>query len=200
MQYQPDDKITLWVNKVGPYNNPQETYNFYSLPFCHLPGHAAHKWGGLGEVLGGNELIDSQMDVKFQKNVEKTSVCKLELDEPKVMQFKQAIENNYWFELFMDDLPLWGFVGELHDRNTDNKHMLFTHMNITLQYNKDQVSKPNEFHDFAEYFVLKAIAHVVALVRAADRKSPREAVDFILQLLKVNVSSTIHFHSIYITT
>ena len=45
----------------------------------------------------------------------------------------------------------------------------------------------------------QAITHVVALVRAADRKSPREAVDFILQLLKVNVSSTIHFHSIYIT-
>nr|KAJ0184601.1 hypothetical protein LSAT_V11C900504270 [Lactuca sativa] len=137
-KYQPDDKVTLWVNKVGPYNNPQETYNFYSLPFCHLPGHAAHKWGGLGEVLGGNELIDSQMDVKFQKNVEKTTVCKLELDEPKAMQFKQAIENSYWFELFM------GFVGEVHsDRNTDNKHMLFTHMNITLQYNKDQIIHVN---------------------------------------------------------
>lgn len=68
LQYQSDEKVTLWVNKVGPYNNPQETYNFYSLPFCRQDGHAqaAHKWGGLGEVLGGNELIDSQMDVKFQ--------------------------------------------------------------------------------------------------------------------------------------
>lgn len=35
------------------------------------------------------------------ENVDKTTVCELELDEPKVMQFKQAIENNYWFELFM---------------------------------------------------------------------------------------------------
>jgi len=55
----------LWVNKVGPYNNPQETYNYYSLPFCRPPGHPAHKWGGLGEVLGGNELIDSQLEIKF---------------------------------------------------------------------------------------------------------------------------------------
>ncbi|XP_023767064.1 transcription initiation factor TFIID subunit 2 isoform X2 [Lactuca sativa] len=46
--------------------------------------------------------------------------------------------------------------------------------------------KPNDFHDFAEYFVLEAIPHAVALVRAADKKSPREAVDFILQLLKYN--------------
>ncbi|KAI3673284.1 hypothetical protein L6452_39401 [Arctium lappa] len=46
--------------------------------------------------------------------------------------------------------------------------------------------KPNDFHDFAEYFVLEAIPHAVALVRAADKKSPREAVEFILQLLKYN--------------
>ena len=69
LQYQADDSVTLWVNKVGPYNNPQETYNYYSLPFCHPSGHAGHKWGGLGEVLGGNELIDSQISIKFQSRV-----------------------------------------------------------------------------------------------------------------------------------
>lgn len=68
LQYKADDPVTLWVNKVGPYNNPQETYNYYSLPFCRPPGHASHKWGGLGEVLGGNELIDSQIDIKFKSN------------------------------------------------------------------------------------------------------------------------------------
>lgn len=39
--------------------------------------------------------------LSLTENVEKTTVCKLELDEPKAMQFKQAIENSYWFELFM---------------------------------------------------------------------------------------------------
>ncbi|XP_076906776.1 transmembrane 9 superfamily member 1-like [Bidens hawaiensis] len=143
-KYQSDDPITLWVNKVGPYNNPQETYNYYSLPFCRPSGNPGHKWGGLGEVLGGNELIDSQIDIKFQKNVDKTTICKLGLDESKVKQFKEAIENSYWFEFFMDDLPLWGYVGELHtDRNSDSKHLLFTHKNITIQYNKDQIIHVN---------------------------------------------------------
>lgn len=64
-QYQAEDPVTLWVNKVGPYNNPQETYNYYSLPICQPSENPAHKWGGLGEVLGGNELIDSQVDIKF---------------------------------------------------------------------------------------------------------------------------------------
>ncbi|KAJ4835519.1 Transcription initiation factor TFIID subunit 2 [Turnera subulata] len=49
--------------------------------------------------------------------------------------------------------------------------------------------KPNDFHDFPEYFVLEAIPHAVAMVRAADKKSPREAVEFVLQLLKYNDNS-----------
>ncbi|XP_027931954.1 transmembrane 9 superfamily member 1 [Vigna unguiculata] len=148
-RYQPDDQVMLWVNKVGPYNNPQETYNYYSLPFCRPPGNPAHKWGGLGEVLGGNELIDSQLEIKFLGNVEKTTFCRLELNEANVKQFKDAIENNYWFEFFMDDLPLWGYVGELHpDKNSDNgKHVLYAHKNINIQYNKDQIIHVNLTHD-----------------------------------------------------
>ncbi|KAJ6927993.1 transmembrane 9 superfamily member 1 [Populus alba x Populus x berolinensis] len=145
-RYGQDEAVKLWVNKVGPYNNPQETYNYYSLPFCHPSGNdGTHKWGGLGEVLGGNELIDSQIDLKFAKNVDKAVICKLELDEAKVKQFKDAIENSYWFEFFIDDLPLWGFVGELRpDKNSDNgKHLLFTHKSITIKYNKDQIIHVN---------------------------------------------------------
>ena len=68
MQYQPGEPVRLWVNKVGPYNNPQETYNYYYLPFCKPDGSdkPAHKWGGLGEVLEGNQLIDSQLDIKYR--------------------------------------------------------------------------------------------------------------------------------------
>ncbi|XP_055962233.1 transcription initiation factor TFIID subunit 2 isoform X2 [Mercurialis annua] len=46
--------------------------------------------------------------------------------------------------------------------------------------------KPNDFHDFPEYFVLEAIPQAVAMVRSADKKSPREAIEFVLQLLKYN--------------
>lgn len=46
----------------------QETYNYYYLPFCkHKPNEKVeHAWGGLGEVLQGNELINSQLDIKFK--------------------------------------------------------------------------------------------------------------------------------------
>ncbi|XP_026455529.1 transmembrane 9 superfamily member 1-like [Papaver somniferum] len=145
-KYQVDAPVTLWVNKVGPYNNPQETYNYYSLPFCQpQPGNAAHKWGGLGEVLGGNELIDSQIEIKYQKNVDRSSICEINLDAPKVKEFKDAIESSYWFEFFMDDLPLWGFVGEPHsDKSSDDsRHMLYTHKNIVIKYNGEQIIHVN---------------------------------------------------------
>ncbi|KAL2338293.1 hypothetical protein Fmac_012739 [Flemingia macrophylla] len=57
--------------------------------------------------------------------------------------------------------------------------------------------KPNEFHDFAEYFVLEAIPHAVAMVRAADRKSPREAIEFVLQLLKYNDNNGNHYSDVF---
>lgn len=143
-KYRASDPVTLWVNKVGPYNNPQETYNYYSLPFCKPRNNPTHKWGGLGEVLGGNELIDSQVDIKFGKNIEKGPICTIELDDTKVKQLKEAIENAYWFEFFMDDLPLWGFVGEIHpDKSDDQKHLLYTHKNIIVKTNNDQIIHVN---------------------------------------------------------
>ncbi|CAA0827799.1 Transmembrane 9 superfamily member 1 [Striga hermonthica] len=137
-KFQDGEAVTLWVNKVGPYNNPQETYNYYSLPFCRAPGNPAHKWGGLGEVLGGNELIDSQIEIKFKRDVEKTTVCEIELEAAKAKQFKDAIDNSYWFEFFM------GFIGEVvPDRAHDTKHVLWTHKNLVINYNGNQIIHVN---------------------------------------------------------
>jgi len=44
------------------------------------------------------------------ENVDKGSICELELDETKVKQFKDAIENNYWFEFFIGTLQILFFL------------------------------------------------------------------------------------------
>ncbi|KAH7284451.1 hypothetical protein KP509_34G054800 [Ceratopteris richardii] len=148
-KYADDEKVMLWVNKVGPYYNPQETYNYFSLPFCSAGDeNPVHKWGGLGEVLEGNELIDSQIDIRFKKNVQHYTICKLSLDEDKVEVFKDAIENAYWFEFFIDDLPLWGFVGELRHgkKEEDSEFYLFTHKSFNIKYNDNQIIQVNLSH------------------------------------------------------
>ncbi|KAL3615791.1 Transmembrane 9 superfamily member 1 [Castilleja foliolosa] len=86
----------------------------------------------------------SVRDERFVSYVEKTSVCEIELEEAKVKQFKDAIDNSYWFEFFMDDLPLWGYIGEVvPDRSHDTKHVLWTHKNLIINYNGNQIIHVN---------------------------------------------------------
>ena len=32
--YKDAEHVVLWMNTVGPYHNRQETYEYFSLPFC----------------------------------------------------------------------------------------------------------------------------------------------------------------------
>lgn len=50
--YKPGDPVILYVNKVGPYHNPQETYHYYQLPVC-CPEKIRHKSLSLAEERGG---------------------------------------------------------------------------------------------------------------------------------------------------
>ena len=60
-EYQDGESITVWVNKVGPFNNPTETYPYFKshVPFCNraeavnAKHHEIHysKFDGLGSIL-----------------------------------------------------------------------------------------------------------------------------------------------------
>lgn len=54
-------------------------------------------------------------------DVAKTGYCKVHLDDDDVEQFTMAVDRHYWFELFMDDLPIWGFVGEVRRKEENGK-------------------------------------------------------------------------------
>lgn len=57
--------------------------------------------------------------------------------------------------------------------------------------------RPNDYHDFSEYFVLEAVPSAIAMVRGRDGKSPSEAINFILQLLKYNDNSGNSYSDVY---
>lgn len=91
-RYADGETVKLWANKVGPYNNPQETYNFFALPFCSDEdlNLVEHKWGGLGEVLEGNDLVNSGMDIAFKVDrPEPVSLCTIKLDDDSVRASSQ---------------------------------------------------------------------------------------------------------------
>lgn len=66
-QYKDLEEVVLWMNTVGPYHNRQETYSYFSLPFCVGPKEKiSHYHETLGEALQGVELEFSGLDIDFK--------------------------------------------------------------------------------------------------------------------------------------
>lgn len=158
-RYADGEPIKLWANKIGPYHNPQETYNFFALPFCSDDdlSKVEHKWGGLGEVLEGNDLVNSGLDMSFKVNrPEPVSLCSIRLDAEKAATFEYAIRNHYWYQFYLDDLPIWGMVGEVAGDSSEEtaegagapgggegEALMYTHRRLSIAYNGDRIIQVN---------------------------------------------------------
>ena len=56
------------MNTVGPYHNRQETYNYFSLPFCRgNKKELSHYHETLGENILGVELEYSGVEINFKR-------------------------------------------------------------------------------------------------------------------------------------
>lgn len=67
LQYIDKEEIVLWMNTVGPYHNRQETYKYFSLPFCvGKKKTISHYHETLGEALQGVELEFSGLEINFK--------------------------------------------------------------------------------------------------------------------------------------
>lgn len=65
--YKENDEVVLWMNTIGPYSNRQETYTYFSLPFCRgEKTNLEHYHETLGEALLGVELEHSGLDIRFK--------------------------------------------------------------------------------------------------------------------------------------
>jgi len=116
-EYKPGESLVVWTDKVGPYNNPQETYKYDALGLCELEEgdnvHVEQADLSIGEALGGHELYSSpRLDIKFGVETERRKVCDMVLSAELAADLAAKIDDNYWYQLFIDDLPIWAFVGE----------------------------------------------------------------------------------------
>lgn len=46
--------------------------------------------------------------VIYVDEVMQTTYCEIELDKVKRDAFVYAIKNHYWYQMYIDDLPIWG--------------------------------------------------------------------------------------------
>ncbi|XP_077999050.1 transmembrane 9 superfamily member 3-like [Glandiceps talaboti] len=140
--YSDNEEVVLWMNTVGPYHNRQETYNYYSLPFCRgTKEKIGHYHETLGENLQGIELEFSGLDINFKVEVTQKNYCEVELTEHHYQAFMYAVKNHYWYQMYIDDLPIWGIVGEI-DEGGDG-YYIWTHKKLDIGYNGDQIVDVN---------------------------------------------------------
>ncbi|CAI5950181.1 unnamed protein product [Closterium sp. NIES-65] len=160
-RYGQGDSVPLYVNKVGPFSNPSETYKFFDLPFCQ-PGKLEEKHQSLGEVLNGDHMVQAPYDLKFRVDHERTTLCKRTLGVKDVQKFRNAVLNDYYFQMYLDEIPIWGFIGKVDsgtykvesdtykvesdtykvesDTYDTNQHIsIFTHIDFDVAYNSDRV-------------------------------------------------------------
>jgi transmembrane 9 superfamily protein 3 len=120
----------------------------------------------MGEHLGGHALRHSGHDILFMIEQKKPEKCTTKaLTAQQAEQFAQAIQHRWFYQMYLDDLPVWGMVGEmlpkaeltmkekddlerldhmveLDDSQVRDLHpYVYTTRDLVIYYNKDQVVK-----------------------------------------------------------
>ncbi|KAK7861432.1 transmembrane 9 superfamily member 3 [Quercus suber] len=144
-RYKEGEAVPLYANKVGPFHNPSETYRYFDLPFCS-PENVKDKKEALGEVLNGDRLVSAPYKLDFRVEKDSELVCKKTLSKEEVARFRDAVNKDYYFQMYYDDLPLWGFIGKVEKEGkepSDYKYFLYKHIQFNIFYNKDRVIEIN---------------------------------------------------------
>ncbi|KAL9171440.1 hypothetical protein ABFS82_04G208500 [Erythranthe guttata] len=158
--YNVGDPVPLFVNKIGPLHNPSETYKYYELAFCR-PDQVLEERESIGEVLNGDRLANALYDLKFAVNKTRAVNCQQKLNKQDISKFRDAIKNDFYYQMYYDDLPLWAFIGKVEDEKWTSdskgpKYYLFTHVQFDALYNGNQVveihalSDPNHVLDITD--------------------------------------------------
>ncbi|GAV58450.1 EMP70 domain-containing protein [Cephalotus follicularis] len=158
-RYKVGDDVPLYANKVGPFHNPSETYRYFDLPFCSS-APVKEKKEALGEVLNGDRLVSAPYKLDFLNDRDSEIACKKTLEKEEVAKFRDAVSKDYYFQMYYDDLPIWGFLGKVNKEGkadpSEYKYYLFKHLQFNILYNKDRVievtvqSDPNAVVDLTE--------------------------------------------------
>jgi len=100
----------------------------------------------LGESIVGDRRESSPFEVSYDDTVDWRLLCKKHMLPVDIVKLKEAIHNNYFFEMFVEDLPMWGYIGDVVDEDMmlgemmdGAKTYLFTHLNFIIGHNNNQI-------------------------------------------------------------
>ncbi|KAI9343621.1 transmembrane 9 superfamily member 3 precursor [Obelidium mucronatum] len=136
-RYKNGEQVVPWQNGVGPYANRQETYDYFQLPFCRGDATISHRHESLGEALLGVNMEFSGIEIDFKVPVNNKVICLADLDNDALKDFQYAIDRHYWYKMIIDDLPIYGYIGEWD--SATKQRFLYTHKIFKFKYNNDRI-------------------------------------------------------------
>jgi transmembrane 9 superfamily member 1 len=165
--YRPGDRIPLYVNKVGPYYNPFETYDYYSMPFCQ-PIEKTNKALTLSEILDGDRLTESQYDIRFLKEIPTSVICEKTFLPQDIDLLRRAVEQLYYYEFVLDGILIRGFLGHMkvNQNAADGKGrsaFIWKHLHFVIEYNDEDVIMASVDTAKSQLFNLDDIKHGVPI-------------------------------------
>lgn len=140
-RYEDNEDVLVYANKIGPFNNPLETYAYFEMPMCP-PYSWEHKFPSLGEALVGDELYRMNFTLKFKSATPKTLLCTLTLTEAQAQRLISMVEEQYWYQLYIDNLPMWASLGKV-SAPPERTARIFTHQRISVGWNGNTIVVAN---------------------------------------------------------
>ena len=91
----------------------------------------------------------SGLGIDFRIDIAKTEYCHVDLDQEKLAAFTYAVKNLYWYQMYIDDLPIWGIVGDTVTQppeaggSATNQYYIYTHKRFDMGWNGDRIVDVN---------------------------------------------------------
>lgn len=98
--------------------------------------------------MAGDRRESSPYVVEFDGKVEDRVLCEKEFSTDQLSVLKDAIANSYFFEMYVEDLPMSGFIGDIVDEDVvaqdimgtgEGKTYLFPHLQFIFGVNKNKI-------------------------------------------------------------
>ena len=132
--YEADEAVLIWFNKVAAWPVSFNSHSFSWIPLCSA--ESTHPLG-VGEMVEGFAMQDSHMDVRFLREVKRRYLCSVPLSAASFSRLREAVQERFWMQLFVDNLPMWGPLGKV--TAIDNSISVYSHFNFQFHYNNNQL-------------------------------------------------------------
>ena len=97
----------------------------------------------LAHVLEGDRVVNTPYRLRFREDVALRALCTQDLWKEELDQLRAAIARDFYFQMTLDGLQVWGFLGKQERASGAAPHgprtFLFTHLHFELLWNGSSV-------------------------------------------------------------